>query len=64
MSSEGHPQQNPPLTRAYAHINGGLYEDTAPQRTPFRLTRAEIPIKRARSYRPWSSSAMREPSYI
>jgi hypothetical protein len=65
VSSEGHPQQNPPLTCAYAHINGGLYEDTAPKATSSRLTCATMSeTTRASAYRPCNSSAMREPSYI
>jgi hypothetical protein len=33
VSSEGHPQQNLALMRAYARVNVRLYEDTAPKTT-------------------------------
>ena len=42
MSSEGHPEQSPPISARYRALIGGLYEDTALKRTPARLTGAPI----------------------
>jgi hypothetical protein len=40
VSSEGHPQQSPPMMARDRALIGGLCEDTAPQRIPGRLTGA------------------------